>query len=300
MKQTLKTVNSADHQTLHADYYQAKKPKGLVVVFHGMAEHKDRYAEFANSFVKNGFCVLLCDHRGHGESLFNNQLKGHFADSNGWLRNLEDLEQLVVQAQKLSGQEKFVLLGHSMGSMFARSYFKRHNNQISHLLLTGVPGIPNNVGVLHNAIKLLALPNPQKPSRFLYKASFGGFDKKSKGGKNLGWLSNDPKKIAAYQADPLCGFYFTNKGFEDLAFGMKDIVNIKDYPSDVINTKIWMIVGEDDVTVDMDQIQSMISILQSKGYQTPSVSVIPGAAHEVLFEEGKEHIYKEILDFMQS
>lgn len=300
MKQTLKTVNAHDHQTVFADYYPSDKNAGLVVVFHGMAEHKGRYQNVASTLTQEGFSVLVPDHRGHGESFFNQTIKGHFADEDGWLKNLEDLDELISQAQKLSNQETIILLGHSMGSMFARSYFKRNNHKITHLILSGVPAIPNNVNVLHRSIKLLALANPQKPSKFLYNASFGSFDKKSKEEGALSWLSNDPKKVAAYQADPLCGFYFTNKGFEDLAFVMKDIVNVKEYPENVANTKIWLIVGEDDVTVDMDQIQDILSKLQAKGYASPHVSVIPHAAHEVLFEEGKEHIYKQIIDFIQT
>lgn len=299
MKQTLKTVNPHDHQTLSADYYHTPNNKGLVVLFHGMAEHKDRYVPFATTLVENGFCVLLCDHRGHGNSLFNNQIKGHFADKDGWLRNVDDLHALILQAQELSGQKQFTLMGHSMGSMFARSYFIRHNDVISHLILSGVPAIPNNLSLLAVGIKSVGLINPQKPNGFLYKSSFGAFDKKTKEGKPLSWLSNDPAKVLAYQNDPLCGFYFTGQGFVDLTDGMKDIVNVKHYPKDKINTSIWLIVGENDVTVDMDQIQSMLSILQSKGYQNPSVSVIPGAAHEVLFEDGKEHLWQQIIKCIQ-
>jgi len=299
MKQTLKIVNSHDHQTLSADYYHAPNTKGLVVVFHGMAEHKERYVPFATTLVENGFCVLLCDHRGHGKSLFNNQIKGHFADKDGWLRNVDDLHALILQAQELSNQKRFTLLGHSMGSIFARSYFIRHNDVISHLVLCGVPAIPNNVSLLAEGIKLITLFNPQKPNGFLYNATFGSFDKKSKEGKPLSWLSNDPKKVAAYRDDPLCGFYFTGKGFVDLMDGMKDVVHVKKYPKDKINTAICLIIGEDDVTVDMDQIQSMLSILQSKGYPNPSVRLIPNAAHEVLFEDGKENLWKQIIKFIQ-
>lgn len=300
MKQTLTTVNPYDHQTLHADYYHTPNSKGLVVVFHGMAEHKARYDEFAKTLAEHDFCVLLCDHRGHGESLFDGSIKGHFADKDGWLRNLDDLDQLINQAQELSHQKHLVLLGHSMGSIFARSYFKRHNEKISHLILTGVPAIPNQVGALHHIIKLMAKTNPKKPSKLLYKTSFGAFEKKSKTGEPLSWLSNDPKKVLAYKQDPMCGFYFTKQGFADLAYGMNDIAKVKDYPENKMNTKIWFIIGEDDVTVDMNQIQAMIEGLQHKGYKNPFVSVISGAAHEVLFEEGRLQLWTAMIDFIQS
>lgn len=299
MKQTLTTVNSLDHQTLHGDYYHTPDSKGLVVVFHGMAEHKARYEPFAKTLIENDFCVLLCDHRGHGQSLFNNKIKGHFADEDGWMRNVADLHELILQAKVLSDHQEIVLIGHSMGSMFARSYFKRHNDTISHLVLSGIPAIPNNVTLLESGIKLITKNSRQKPNKFLYKSSFGSFDKKSGKEHPLSWLSNDPEKVQAYRDDPLCGFYFTGQGFADLAFGMKDVVKVKDYPSNRNNTSIRLIVGEDDVTVDMDQLQSMIITLQSKGYENPSVRLIPNAAHEVLFEDGKEHLWQQIIQFIQ-
>ena len=90
MKETIFTVNSTDNQKVFANYYSCDNSQGLVVIFHGMAEHKERYDNFAQLLVKHGFSVLATDHRGHGESLFNESIKGHFADENGWFLNLED------------------------------------------------------------------------------------------------------------------------------------------------------------------------------------------------------------------
>ncbi|HEY0192580.1 MAG TPA: alpha/beta fold hydrolase, partial [Kofleriaceae bacterium] len=43
-------------------------PRGLVVIHHGLADHSDRYAGFAERLVGAGYAVWALDMRGHGRS----------------------------------------------------------------------------------------------------------------------------------------------------------------------------------------------------------------------------------------
>ena len=40
--------------------------KGVIVILHGMAEHKERYIDFMQACAKDGYAALIYDHRGHG------------------------------------------------------------------------------------------------------------------------------------------------------------------------------------------------------------------------------------------
>lgn len=53
---------------LSAVLFKAKKPKGLVLYFHGNAKNINRYARLMTSFTKNGYDVLIPDYRGFGKS----------------------------------------------------------------------------------------------------------------------------------------------------------------------------------------------------------------------------------------
>ena len=44
-------------------------PIGVVQLAHGMAEHIDRYDDFARFLASNGFVVCGNDHLGHGKSV---------------------------------------------------------------------------------------------------------------------------------------------------------------------------------------------------------------------------------------
>ena len=55
--------------------------KGMIQVIHGMAEHVNRYSEFAEYFTERGFIVFGIDHLGHGETVkLNNGTFGYFAE----------------------------------------------------------------------------------------------------------------------------------------------------------------------------------------------------------------------------
>ena len=50
-------VSKFDGQKLKAYVYEVEKPKALVVVFHGMAEHQLRYRSLAERLNKANFRV---------------------------------------------------------------------------------------------------------------------------------------------------------------------------------------------------------------------------------------------------
>ena len=60
------------------------KPKAIVQLVHGVAEHSGNYLDFANFLNKNGYIVVIGDHRGHGKSIST-------AYPNGYMRRAEEL-----------------------------------------------------------------------------------------------------------------------------------------------------------------------------------------------------------------
>ena len=55
-------------------------PKAVVQLTHGMAEHIDRYQEFALFLARNGFLVYGHDQAGHGKSIPSEGIPGFFRD----------------------------------------------------------------------------------------------------------------------------------------------------------------------------------------------------------------------------
>ncbi len=298
MKQTLSTTNIIDGQTLYADLYTPETSKGLTVFFHGMAEHKERYVELARFLVARDISVLLCDQRGHGTSLFDQTIKGHFGDQDGWLLNLDDLHALIQQAKTITKHSKFVLVSHSMGTIVARSYIKSYGNDVFAFVMSGIPADPPLPKVVLTIAKMLKGKDPRQPSMLLYKNSFLSYDKKTGSKVRYTWLSVEPENVKAYTDDPLCGFPFTKQAFVDLSFG---IVDAKKFMTQKPHTPIpiWCIVGEFDVVASIQQVDKMAKKLKNLGYPV-ATSIKEGLAHEVFFDLNKHSLWRELYQFIST
>ena len=68
--------------------------RAAVQLTHGMAEHIDRYDEFARYLAENGVLVYGQDHAGHGKSVGEGMPKGFFAEQNG--KEMSEWQQQVI------------------------------------------------------------------------------------------------------------------------------------------------------------------------------------------------------------
>ena len=90
------------------------RPKAIVQIAHGLAEHSARYARLAGALNAAGYGAYANDHRGHGPSASPADL-GHFADADGWPKCVGDLWTLNRQIEAEQAGAPIVFLGHSAG-----------------------------------------------------------------------------------------------------------------------------------------------------------------------------------------
>ncbi len=62
---------------------KASHYNGLIQVVHGMWEHTDRYRDFAEYFVNNGYIVAINNHLGHGSADDDVEELGYFGEKDG-------------------------------------------------------------------------------------------------------------------------------------------------------------------------------------------------------------------------
>ena len=96
-------VEMSDHHHIHVvKYVPDQAPIGHIHLLHGMAEHIERYDEFAQFLVGKGFLVSGHDHRGHGKTAEKNGELGYFAESNGFERVTEDVREVLLKVREES------------------------------------------------------------------------------------------------------------------------------------------------------------------------------------------------------
>src|SRR6056297_1414114 len=71
-------------------------PRGGVLLIHGMAEHRKRYATLAETLAERGYLVWAYDHRGHGDTAVDPKSRRHIAPGNDWTVLVEDVRELLA------------------------------------------------------------------------------------------------------------------------------------------------------------------------------------------------------------
>ena len=123
------SFTSKDGTSIHAVKWEAKKPKAIVQIIHGMAEYVERYDDFAKYLTERGFIVAGENHRGHGKTAGSLENVGYFADSDGWNKVIADNMQLGDKLRSDYPEIPFYIFGHSMGSFLTRKIMAEHPEQ---------------------------------------------------------------------------------------------------------------------------------------------------------------------------
>lgn len=113
------------------------KPRAVVQVIHGYAEHIDRYRFVVDELVPAGFAVFGTDHRGHGRS------DGKRAYINSFEEYISDEKQFRDEViWRKYPDIPYFILGHSMGSLIALNFAEKHPEKLKGLVLSGTGSGP--------------------------------------------------------------------------------------------------------------------------------------------------------------
>lgn len=187
------------------------KPKAIIHINHGMAEHGARYDRFAGHLSKAGYHVIAHDHRGHGNTTASDAPLGCFStrSKSGLDLVIADMAAVNSHANQQFPDCPTVLFGHSMGTILGLVYCLKHSDTIEGAALwnagfeTGLLAMA--YGGLLRAERMFK--GSDVPSMIAQKLTFEDWNKRFKPNRTeFDWLSTDPKEVDKYVADPLCGF----------------------------------------------------------------------------------------------
>lgn len=294
----MKFISKIDGHITHLSEFIVDKPKANVLILHGMAEHRFRYDGFAKFLNDHDINVYTLDIRGHGESKVDGYF-GFFAKEDGFKKNVDDIND-IIQIIKNKNGLPLILFGHSMGSLFARSYVKRHPNNIDGLILTGSPGLPVGFKVIKAGLKIPAFFFTRKKARFVSKMMNNTFNKTIKNKRtDLDWLSFNQDNVDAYIADPLSNFTFTYSGYLDI-FNLMEDVYLKNWGEVDPYLPIYFMIGQHDTTLDFnrDDFFKAIHKMKQVGHQIIFSKIYENSRHEILNDNEKDTVMNDILDFI--
>ena len=270
--------------------------KAVLVIHHGMCEHKERYVWFMKQMAQRGIACVIADMRGHGASVRDEKDRGFFngTDTNGVIL---DLHQIIYYAKAQYPGLPVILFGHSMGSLVVRDYIKAHDFGLAAVILCGVPCKNAAAGMAHAMTTLLDKgPAGRHRSGLLYKAVLGSYDKAfNKERKTNGWLTVDQKVCDLYESDTLCGIPFTVDGYRSLTGLLKEVYTKKGW--DVTNPElpILLIAGSDDPVIGgVKGFRHTVHFLRGRGYYYVRGKLYVGYRHEILNDYCRDQVVKDI------
>ena len=299
MMEKYKLNSPYDNLTLDILTCKAQSQKALFVIAHGMAEHKERYISFMEYLALKGYTSLIYDHRGHGQSVKNNDDLGYFNDESSDAI-VDDLAMVIDDAKTRYSAQKVILLGHSMGSMVVRKYLQKHDEEIDALIVCGSPSynpLSKMALLLIDIMKLFK--GDRYRSHLIQNLAFGSYNKGIMGESENRWLSYNEENVKNYDENELDGFIFTLNGFKNLFTLMQDTYDKKDYEVKNDDLPILFIAGHDDpVIIDEEKFKGAVDFIKNLGYKNVQAILYPKMRHEILNESDNINVYEDIINWI--
>ena len=278
------------------------KPRAVVQIAHGIAEHIDRYRPFMEFLADNGFVAAGNDHLGHGKSIRVPEEQGFFAEKDGWWRVVDDMDKLHDIMANEYPELPYVLFGHSMGSFLTRTYLIKHPDKYDGVILSGT-GHQSPALVLggNAAASVMAkLNGAMGDGAKLDSLAFGSYLNKIENPRTkFDWLSRDTEQVDKYIADPLCGFVGKIGLYRDMMQGIKFITDKKNIAQMNKEKPVYFMSGDGDPVGDYGKgVERAYKAFCDAGLHDVFMRLYPGGRHEMLNETNKEQVYQDILNWL--
>ncbi len=264
--------DGADGSRLAGFRWQADAaPRAVLQLAHGAGEHAGRYRTPLTPLLDAGFVIYAADHRGHGLTSGMTSL-GDFGPG-GAPAAVDDMAVLSRRARAENPGLPLILMGHSMGAMFAQSYLLDHSDLIDALVLSGtagpgprMPGGPNSV-----------YANPRTP-----------YD----------WLSRDEAEVDRYIADPFCGIQFTPESAASFAALRERDATPQALAAVKAALPVYVFVGDEDpINQNLTRLAPLTDAYRAAGLDV-TLKVYRGGRHEMLNETNRDEVVADLLAWL--
>ena len=277
--------------------------RAILQLSHGMVEFIDRYKPLAEYLAARGILVTGNDHLGHGGSIRTKEDYGYFAEPDGNRAVLEDLHAMTLLTKKLYPGVPYFLLGHSMGSFYARQYLCEYGSELDGAIIMGTGFQPKALVQLARTVcRVLAVFfGWQHRSKLVANLSFMGYNKGLEGRTTHDWLNRDHDEVDKYLADERCTFIFTLNAYYSMFSGilrLHDPAFLARMPKDL---PLLFLAGDADPVGERGEgVKRAIQSLKDAGVRNIQSKFYPGARHELLVETNHMEVFGDIASWLDA
>lgn len=308
MQATIFTIPAIDGKKIFIRLWQPPKhvnsplPKGIVHIFHNIAEHSGRYHRTAQRLCDAGYVVVAHDYRGHGSTASNTKELGRFADRHGWQLIISDAHAVNKDVQERFPEVPVIGLGHCIGASILQTYATRHPQNINAIALSAPifsHPIFARMATLLASLEKLRLGR-HKESRLIQQIVFGGFNRQAKAKRTpFDWLSRNPQVADSYMADPHCGFIGSTQMWRDILTGMSELHTDEIFTFLPTQIPYYLFTGSDDPISGLNSsMKRLIALLRQTGVTDLSVHIYPEGRHEMLHEVNHQEVHRDLIRWL--
>jgi alpha-beta hydrolase superfamily lysophospholipase len=286
------------------------KPRAVLQIVHGMAEHSLRYERLARRLNAEGIEVWALDLRGHGHTADpsvndpgRGGLLGHCADRNALSLLTGDIEALNrFILEKRPGVPLF-LMGHSWGSFLVQHYIESRGVSggagLAGCILSGTRGpggFKIRAGALVIAI-LARLMGVRSRGSLARALADGPYNKPFRPNRTpFDWFSRDKAEVDVFAADRLCGFRCSTGFYRDLTALLNHIHQPEILEQIDRRLPIYIFSGSADPVGDMGSSPTaLVDVYRAMGIQDLEFVLYPDARHECLNETNRDEVTENLL-----
>jgi alpha-beta hydrolase superfamily lysophospholipase len=276
--------------------------KGLVQIAHGLGEHAGRYDHIAHMLQDQGYAVYANDHRAHGKTAEIKRLFGFYDGKEYFEDCVEDMYVLSRLMKTERPDSKFILFGHSMGSLLSRKYVTKYADELDALILSGtasfIKGL-GNIGLV-TATTVTAFRGRARGNAFLKSFFFGEFNKKFKPNRTqLDWISSDEVQVDLFEEDPYRVEDFSLGVFLDVIKNSKALNKPEAFKATPAHLPILMFSGDHDPVGEMGKgVTRVANQYKQRGINDFTFNLYKGGRHEMLNEVNGEQVRESLVHWL--
>ncbi|TPK89579.1 MULTISPECIES: alpha/beta hydrolase [unclassified Mesorhizobium] len=280
------------------------KPRAVVQINHGLAEHAARYARFADFLSERGFHVYAHDHRGHGATKAPDAPLGKFADSDGIAKVIADVNAVHDLIAAEHPGLPVIVFGHSLGASVALNFVLRHSRRVHAAAIWNGNFSQGLLGQL--ALAILAYERfrlgSDVPSRILPRLTFQAWGNAVPNHKTLfEWLSRDEAEVAKYIADPLCGWDASISMWRDVVQMAQNGGKDSGFAGIRRDLPVYIVGGEKDPASDYGKgIDHLAKRMHAMGFSNLVSKIYPETRHESLNEINRDAVMNDFAAWADS
>jgi alpha-beta hydrolase superfamily lysophospholipase len=265
-------IESAKGLKIHVrSWLPAAKPRGVVVICHGVNSHGGQYGWTGERFAGAGFAVFALDLRGRGKS------EGERFYVEDVAEYVADVANTIALAKSRHAGLPVFLLGHSAGGVVSATFVLDHQKELAGFICESFAFQVPAPGFALAAIKGISHVAPRLPVLKLKNEDF----------------SRDPKAVEALNNDPLTA-HEVQPAITVAALVRADERLREEFPR--ITLPVLIMHG----TVDKATICHGSEFFhQTAGSTDKTLKLYEGHFHDLLNDIGKEQVFEDIRQWIE-